>query len=145
MYAFIDDSLLCYVNYLYSNSHYTLLLKCLKISKMQWIRLSNGVHLEPNLTQCGMIQNVASIKQERRLGHFLKNLLILQSLEFIPLGQDANGMSTVARIVWTSGSSDGLVEHGSVVMCDIARVLHFLSHFFVSDFRVVDVEFGLFL
>jgi hypothetical protein len=116
----------------------------LKIGEGHWIRLSNGMNFEPNFTQFGMIQNVATIKQERWFGHTSKNLFIIQLLEHIPLGQDTEGVSAVTRFVWVGRGCDGGIQVGGVVVIDATRVAHFMPHFLTSDFWVVDKDLGLF-
>lgn len=78
--------------------------------RIEW--LANGKHNKPNLPQLGVVQNVATIKDKRRLGHAViqlwggsgrsnasastrvvnPHLLVVIVLKLVPLGEHGNGV-----------------------------------------------------
>ena len=48
------------------------------------LRLSDAVHLEADRPEGFAVHHTAAVKHEGRLGHLVKNALVVQSLELIP-------------------------------------------------------------
>mmetsp|Transcript_1737 Transcript_1737/g.4195 ORF Transcript_1737/g.4195 Transcript_1737/m.4195 type:complete len:222 (+) Transcript_1737:1007-1672(+) len=117
----------------------------LEILKFQRIWLSNRVHLESNLTQLGVIENVSSIEQKGRLGHGFVDTFIVQSLEFIPFRQNTHGVSLFTGRDGISRSHYIFLQSGCVVLVDVACVVQLGPHVLTFDFWIVDVNLGLFL
>lgn len=61
-------------------------------------RLAQGIHNETNLTQGIVVQNVAAIEDEGRLGHVIVDGLVVILLELIPLSQHTDGMSILGSL-----------------------------------------------
>uniref|UniRef100_A0A0E0BS67 Uncharacterized protein n=1 Tax=Oryza glumipatula TaxID=40148 RepID=A0A0E0BS67_9ORYZ len=66
--------------------------KCIK-------RLADGVDDEPNLPELLGIDHIAPIKDECRLLHVVKDLLVVQGLELVPLGEDADTMGPLGGLI----------------------------------------------
>mmetsp|Transcript_222 Transcript_222/g.312 ORF Transcript_222/g.312 Transcript_222/m.312 type:complete len:339 (-) Transcript_222:385-1401(-) len=92
-----------------------------------------------------MVHGVSTIEYEGRLCHRSENLLVVITLEFIPLSQNQNSVSSVASVIWISASGDSGIKLWSVLVINSASIAHLTPHIIACDLRVVDMELGLLL
>lgn len=98
--------------------------------------------LEANLSKGVVVEDVPSVENEGRLGHGSIDLLIVIGLELVPLGQDGQGVRTVAGLVRVGARGDGILEAGGVVLVDATGVVHLDPHILALDLGVKDVNLG---
>ena len=62
--------------------------------------LSQGKNIESDVMQALRIQVVPPVKHERRFDHFIMYSLEIKLPVFLPLGDQGNGMGSLACLVW---------------------------------------------
>mmetsp|Transcript_1111 Transcript_1111/g.2346 ORF Transcript_1111/g.2346 Transcript_1111/m.2346 type:complete len:283 (+) Transcript_1111:206-1054(+) len=101
------------------------------------------MHFKSNFPQFVMVQDVASIKAKCRLGHGLKNTLVIQFLELIPLRQDGKCMRPLTcRVDIRCGRNSGF-QSRMCFLAHVTRVVHFQPHILPPHLRIVHMDFGL--
>ena len=118
-------------------------LTILEVGERQRVRLSNGVDLEPNFPQLGVVQPVSAVEQEGWLGHAVVNLLVVVGTEDIPFGQQTQRMSSLTGSIRVLGGDNAFLQPRGVVGVDLACVIHLKEHILTLDLRVVDVNLGV--
>ena len=91
--------------------------------------LSNGLNMESNLHEGLVVQDLPSVKDEGGFGHCAVDLLVVVSLELVPLRADDESVSISAGLIGVLFyANQGLVVHSwAFVVAQVQEYL-FLIH-----------------
>jgi len=63
------------------------------------LALADTYGIKANFSQCWDVEQVPAIEEESGLGHVVIDLLVIQILKHVPLGQHSNGMGLIDGFV----------------------------------------------
>merc|ERR1719188_1712796 len=81
--------------------------------------LTDGVHLEADLLQAVVVQQVAAVEQESRLHHLAVEIVVPVSLELVPLREDDNRVRSVDSFLWRGSEGEQLVVDLHAVVLEL--------------------------
>mmetsp|Transcript_114686 Transcript_114686/g.364506 ORF Transcript_114686/g.364506 Transcript_114686/m.364506 type:complete len:601 (-) Transcript_114686:1196-2998(-) len=83
--------------------------------------LADGMHLEPDVLELPVVQNVPAIEDERRLHHHGVELVIRVSLELVPLGQHDDRMGAIHRVPSRALENEAALVHLHVMVLELGH------------------------
>mmetsp|Transcript_18080 Transcript_18080/g.33015 ORF Transcript_18080/g.33015 Transcript_18080/m.33015 type:complete len:264 (-) Transcript_18080:732-1523(-) len=117
--------------------------KLVRLDKEGVEGLAEGVDDEADFAKLGVVENVASVEDEGRFGHLLKQLLVVVRFELVPLRHHADGMCVFGSVVGvplstqiTEGTSLGFAEVG-IIPGELGRA-HIAVDLVGGDLGVID-------
>mmetsp|Transcript_26117 Transcript_26117/g.61216 ORF Transcript_26117/g.61216 Transcript_26117/m.61216 type:complete len:500 (+) Transcript_26117:98-1597(+) len=108
-------------------------------------RLTDGVYLETDLAKSGVVEDVTSVEEERRLRHGIVYPFVVERLELVPLGQNRNRVRPLGRRVRVGAGDEVVLEARHALRSHLQRVRKLHKHDTALDLRVVHVHLGLLL
>merc|ERR1712050_264038 len=87
--------------------------------------LADGMDFESNLLKCAVFQDTSPIEEEGGLQHLSIELIVRVLLEFVPLCQHHNGVSTIHCLVWRGCKGETVWVHMHVVVLELGQSILF--------------------